>query len=303
MPGISESKLPWASRALLAYGSRLPNHWGKWRVHHLLRQWLVPPLDGEMEVTRGGLRLRLNPADHVHNDVFWLGAKDTWEVELGRRLLPEGGVFLDIGSNFGWYSLTLAREVGPGGQVHAFEPHPPTQERLQANIALNQLGGIIRPVPLALSDQPGQAPLVFREGNTGATRIESSSGEAGDGGQSVAISTLDEYASRVDLSRIDLIKLDVEGNEPRVLRGGERTLSRFRPPLLVEVNPPVLEEAGSSAGELADALNGQGYDAYQIIRRRLAKIDGPLVPPARDGYFNILAWPRERGPAPGAQPS
>lgn len=299
---MNESDLPWASRALLAYGSRLPNHWGKWRIHHLLKGWLAPPLDGEMEVTRSGLRLRLNPADHVHSDVFWLGTKDLWEVELGLRLLPRGGVFLDIGSNFGWYSLKLAREVGPNGEVHAFEPYPPTQERLKANIALNQLEGIIRPVPLALSDRPGQAPLVFREGNTGATRIETG-GATGDPGQSVAISTLDEYASGADLRRIDLIKIDVEGNEPRVLRGGMQALSKFRPPLLVEVNPPVLEEAGSSTAELSDTLDGLGYDAYQINRRRLEKIDGPLIPPARDGYFNILAWPRERGPAPEAQSS
>lgn len=296
---MSSSRLPWTARALLAYGAGLPNHWGKWRVHGLLKRWLDPHLDQEMEVARSGFRWHLNPSDHAHGDVFWLGIKDRWELEQARRLLPAGGVFLDIGSNFGWYALTLARTVGPTGQVHAFEPNPPTFAQLRAHVDLNDLGEVIRTVPQALSDRPGRASLITRDDNTGAARLDCAEGDADEG--VVTVSTLDEYAARSNLGRVDLIKLDVEGNEPRVLRGGEETLARFQPPLLVEVNPPVLENMGTNAEELAGALRDRGYDIYRINRRRLSRIDGALIPPESDGYFNVLAWPRKRGPIPKPQ--
>src|SRR5262245_32474222 len=90
-------------RLLLAYGTQLPNHPRKWWLHPKLRNLLKVHLDREVEVVRGGLKWSLNPADFPQESLFWLGTKDTWDLDQLCKHVGSGGVVLDVGSNFGHY--------------------------------------------------------------------------------------------------------------------------------------------------------------------------------------------------------
>ena len=120
-----------------------------------------------------------------------------------------------------------------------------------------------------------------RQGNSGASFLELGGGE-------VAVTTLDEFVEARGLRRLDFMKIDVEGFEERVLRGGERTLRRLRPVVLLEVQPTTLERTGSSVQRVVDLLSGAGYQLWRAQKSRLV----PLEIVNRPGYLvNAFALP------------
>jgi FkbM family methyltransferase len=270
-------------RALEMYGTRF-HHPGQWRVHARLREALHANIDRYMEVERRGLRWVLNPFDYVQQNLFWLGEHDRWDLFHVKRLLAPDAVICDIGANFGYYSLTLAEHLKPKGRIFAFEPHPATRGRLERHVAMNRLGDVVNVMPCALSDAPGILRMTSREDNTGAAHISN------EGNIEVEVSTLDNFCDLHQLSRLDFVKIDVEGFEVRVLRGGEHTLKTFRPKLFVEMLPTQLERTGSSAAELANTLRGYGYSLYVSDRKRLLPLN---TLPGESDLINVFCFPSE----------
>ena len=151
-------------------------------------------------------------------------------------LLPEDGVCLDVGANIGALTLALS-QVCRAGRVHAFEPAQPSFRFLQLNLARNRATNVIAH-RLALLDRAGECELSYNREFTGGAFISS---HVRDGvAQTVEATTLDAWTQSVALDRLDLIKLDVEGSELRVLDGARGTIGRFRPTLIVELNPVTL---------------------------------------------------------------
>lgn len=147
------------------------------------------------------------------------------------RLLDPGDVVADVGANIGVYTCLAATRVGEKGKVVAFEPHPGVFEELKKNIELwsaqPQLGSI-SPRRAALSDCDGSLilaePPTFRE-YRGRAFISNASGdnEGLGNSHSVRAERLDTVAEKE--GQFDLMKIDVEGHEERVLYGAERTIS------------------------------------------------------------------------------
>src|SRR6478609_9250232 len=106
MPKLSP--LEWI---FLFYGTQLPNHPRKWWLHSRLRTSLGVRPNREFEVVRDGLKWSLNPADFADEALFWLGTKDTRDVNHLKQMARPGDVILDVGANFGYYGLTLARTL------------------------------------------------------------------------------------------------------------------------------------------------------------------------------------------------
>lgn len=258
------------------------HHPGQWRVHAVLRQVLKVKVDADLPAERQGLHWILNPSDYPQEDLFWLGESDRWDLLHARRFLRPGAVVFDVGANFGYYALMLAAALRGECEVHAFEPSASTHARLVKHVALNGME-CVHPHRLALSDVPGTASMNSRQGNSGASFLEMGGGE-------VAVTTLDEFVEGRGLRRLDFMKIDVEGFEERVLRGGERTLRRLRPIVLLEVQPTTFERTGSSVQRVVDLLTGAGYQLWRAQKRRLV----PLEIVDRPGYLvNAFAVPAE----------
>lgn len=269
-------------KALSFYGTRM-HHPGQWRVHSELRRALgADSVNSYIEVERAGLRWVLNPADHVQQNLFWLGQHDRWDISHIKQMLPPNPVLCDIGANFGYYSVTLAASLKPDCRIFAFEPHPKTRTRLERHIALNQLGDLITVLPCALSDVAGTVQMSLRESNSGAAHISQH------GDTEVEVSTLDSICADRQFSRLDFVKIDVEGFETRVLKGGSQCLQKLRPKLLVEMMPEQLERTGSSAAELASTLRDYGYRLHVSDRRKLL----PLTTlPTGSDLINVFCLP------------
>jgi FkbM family methyltransferase len=190
-----------------------------------------------------------------------------------------GDIVVDIGANIGVHSLPMARRAGQiGATVFAFEAAPDTADRLESNAIRNEVR--LEVVRRALGATFGRATLsAAASWDPSDTGVRSLFGD-GPSVCEVQVVTFDSWAEERRLSRLDLVKVDVEGAEMAVLQGMEGSLARLRPRLIVvEVVPDHLRRAGSSPEALAAFFEGLGYVS-----------DGPSVSAVAGGNTGGF-WP------------
>jgi len=186
---------------------------------------------------------------HVLLDGFW----EIWLTLFCARNVKRGMTAIDVGANFGYYSLLLAELVGAKGELIAVEPNPHAADFLRRSIELNGLLGWTRIEKLALGSViSGEASFYSpnSEPKNALIVAETFQPRAGDGAViRVPITTLDRLsASR---SRVDFIKIDAEGAEETILEGMSETIARHKPMLVVEFNPARYADAGGFLERLA----------------------------------------------------
>jgi FkbM family methyltransferase len=209
--------------------------------------------------------------------------------------LQPGSVVIDVGANLGEWTVPFARKVGPAGRVLAIEPAPRNAVALESTLAANALrhAEIVR---CAVGDNDGIAqfavPVVTSaRTDTGTARIGPTC--AGHDALQVPLRSLDSLAAEHNLTRLDLIKVDVEGHERKVLDGAAAILGRYRPVLVVETG----HEADEDRAAIHDRLTGFGYRIIGILLDYgMAPADWPayvaLDPPFRAGdAHNLLLVP------------
>ena len=210
------------------------------------------------------------------------------------RLAP-GGIAIDIGANLGEWTLPFAAAVGRRGRVLAVEPAPRSAAALARTLAANALGQA-ELISCALGDEDGAVdfavPLVTSAcSDTGTAHIGPAM--AGHEALRVALRRLDTLVAERGLERIDLVKIDVEGHERRVLDGGGAALARFRPALVIETG----HEAEGDRGAIHDRLDGLGYRMLGVLLDHgMAEADWPAyraaARPFRPGEaHNLLLVP------------
>lgn len=222
------------------------------------------------------------PADRRYTTLSAFLMRDHVEPELAAldRFLPPGGVLVDVGANIGLFSLKGAHLVGARGLVLAVEPGAVSFARLSANLALNTLPQL-RLVQAALSDREGEMALYHIPLGDDPQAFSLLPGGGQSASETVRVTTLDLLAEGHGLTRLDCIKIDVEGAEPMVLAGGSATLARLRPIVIFEINAP---QAGASRTDAADALVALGY--------RLHRLRGPALEPldqVPEAHGNLVA--------------
>ncbi len=231
---------------------------------------------------------------HLGNDVscptFIGGCIEPNEFAFVDAFLKPGMIFVDIGANEGSYSVFASKRVGPSGKLIAFEPSEREYGRLQANLALNDLGNF-QTEKIALAEAEGKGVLRLCEyGHEGQNTLGNFAHNVlQDGTQNVDMSSLDEYLETHPITRLDFIKIDVEGSEQRVLEGARRTLAKYRPVVLLELNDAALQFQGASCESVANFLRSIDYAIYNF-----STVTGLPVLADRPPYSeNVLAAPRE----------
>jgi FkbM family methyltransferase len=138
------------------------------------------------------------------------------ELDFLRTHTPQGGVFVDVGANVGTYALALARHVGARGKVIAIEPHPVTHARLKFNCEASGATQV-RLVAAAAGPTDGELLIATDGDNLGASHIVT--GQPAGNAHRVAALRLQRILDEAGVSRVDALKIDVEGFEDRVLTG------------------------------------------------------------------------------------
>src|SRR5713226_4673638 len=146
------------------------------------------------------------------------------------------GVCIDVGASFGWFTVRWARQLGARGRVLELEPDPRHYPSLLRNIKLNQLNNVVA-LQSAAGDHEGSLTLFAPA--FGMTTFDSSAIVDGGGPKTVVpMRTIDSLCDELELTDIRLVKIDVEGFEPNVLRGMERMMEREHPTVVFEALSP-----------------------------------------------------------------
>jgi FkbM family methyltransferase len=221
-------------------------------------------------VSRDGLRWDLDLDEGIDLAIYLFGMFERSTVMACRRLVEPGDTVLDIGANIGAHTLHLAREVGEAGAVVAYEPTAFAYGKLRRNIDLNPaLAPRILAEQILLVEEAKTAPPPALYSSwplrTEAGLHAQHRGRLMDttGARSL---TLDEHVEQARLRKVDFIKLDVDGHECPILRGGVRMLRAHRPVLVMELAPYVHVELGHRLEECFDALLSQGYRFRDLDR-------------------------------------
>lgn len=216
------------------------------------------------------LKIQVDLSKTMGAALYWTGFHEFNEMRFLNRYLKEDMTFVDVGANQGEFSLFAAKRLSKGS-VLAFEPMSMFFDRLLFNVRLNGMGNVTCH-QLGLSDHAGQVPIYFNAHNEinheGLASLFASGGNS-DEKEMISLGRLDDV---IGASRIDFVKIDVEGSEWAVLRGAEQVLRRCRPALMVELNDETAANAGYKVDDMIDWLSGLGYEPYEMNRKGLSKL-------------------------------
>jgi len=200
-----------------------------------------------------------------------------------RRFVPIGGVCVDVGANVGALTFAMAAHAGITGFVHAIEPGEAFAKRLRENLALNPaLESRVAVHELGLSDREGTAGWQDSATDPGTASVHWV--DPTRPVVPVPVNTLDRLAGEWNLSRLDLLKIDVDGMDHLVVRGAQNVIQRYQPIIIFETTLCDPEQV-SAAQEATGWLEGIGYRMHRIDYAQIRPTQFP------DLSMNTLALP------------
>jgi FkbM family methyltransferase len=243
----------------------LPEGWAGRRLALMLRRLAMKTLKGlPLDLETFGVRMRLYPYKNVceRRILFTPQYFDTDEIRILSSRIADGFTFIDIGSNVGWYALSVAREAGAvPTRILAVEPQPEIFDRLIYNIRQNP-SCTIKAVDCAVADKTGELTLFLDPLNRGEASLKIVNSSQTDAIRVPAVTML-ELLSREGLTRVDAIKLDVEGAEDLVLDPFFRDApASLYPSLFVVANVPERWQI-----DVVKLLKSKGY--RQILETKM----------------------------------
>jgi FkbM family methyltransferase len=205
------------------------------------------------------------PMDHP----FWLKIVHRGYQELATERvliagLRPGDRLIDVGAHRGIFTLIGAQRVGEGGRVYAFEPDPQHVRGLRTSIRINGLANVtVEECAVGEAD----APARFVQTGIGYERLpQAKAGQVA--ARNVPMVALDTYVRENGLGSVRMIKIDVDGPELMVLKGGRRLLEASEPPLIVMELSRLSEQWGGGYREVRASVLPYGYELYGCKRTR-----------------------------------
>lgn len=175
------------------------------------------------EVVEAGLRYRVDLSERLGREFYFGSGAERLERRVVLESCPPGGTVVDVGANFGLYSMPMARQVGPQGQVLAFEPNPRARALLLANLRANELENVVAsPNALGAAETVAEFYATVETAFSGLSDTKRSEVESV---TQVEVLPLDRVWARRGKPRIAVMKIDVEGHESAVLEGAKECIA------------------------------------------------------------------------------
>jgi FkbM family methyltransferase len=199
------------------------------------------------------------------------GILQDWSVKQIHNLVDDNSVIFDVGANVGFTTLPFAKQV-PKGTVYAFEPDSENFEQLSKNIEINSFKNIFLH-RIALQENEKQTSSVFfirravdgdKLINRGLSTLEKF-GIHNKNTEIVNTTTIDRFVKENSIVKLDLIKIDVEGSESRVIEGGKNTIEKFHPIIIYEYSTIIDTLINSpNSYKTFNMLDSLGYKQYLL---------------------------------------
>lgn len=210
------------------------------------------------------LKLKINTSWSMGFSIYWSGFHEFHEFLFLNKFLKKDMVFVDIGANLGEYSLFAAKRLS-SGKVLAFEPMPKMYVLLEENRALNQFENITI-FKYGLSAQEDTLPIheienaheglsTFFPGDQKSRTITN-----------VPLKVFDAEIDGFGVERIDFVKIDIEGSELSALKGAKKSIQKFKPLVMVEINQKTYGMAGYSIEDMFNFFAELSYSPFEITR-------------------------------------
>jgi FkbM family methyltransferase len=209
-----------------------------------------------------GFSILVNVNEDVGRSIYLNDDFEREEVRFLESNVRPGDTCFDVGANIGYFSLLMAK-LAPNGTIHSIEPVPFNFQLLNTNVQLNRFSNI-QPRPLAVSNHTGTAEFTVATDGAYSSFLDTKRKPI-ESRIVVETISLDEYCDQNSITRIDCLKVDVEGAEGKVLAGAARLLSNpARRPrfIVIELYSPMLAQYGCDIQEIVVLLRGYGYEAY-----------------------------------------
>ena len=242
-------------------------------------------------------KLYVNPKEEVGFLYYYTNGYEKEVSEITKCILRKGDVAIDIGTLYGYYTLLFSSLVGDSGKVHGFEIDKTNYNTTRKNINFNSRQNI-ELNKIAISDKKSQIyfvnPQDLKENkgklkNLGLGYLTETKNTSN---KKVNTISLDEYVKENKLNKLKLIKIDVEGYEPNVIRGMINTLRNLKPYLFIEFSSDNLARNNSTCEELYNLIKALNYNLYFIGKNSLELIEGKNIKNFK--YFNAFCIPIEK---------
>jgi FkbM family methyltransferase len=207
---------------------------------------------------------------------------------------------LHVGASDGRHSYVMTK-VAPLAKIYAIEPSAFSIEVLKTTLAWHGIRDKVTPVRAAVSDRPGELLLVTPRKVTGRMgrayafvaeqapegKLRPDLEDTGRELQPTPVITIDGFCAERGISKVDFIRMDIEGAELKALKGAQGVLDRDRPHVLIEIHPQMLEARfGGTAAEVVELFRARGYRMFTLNGQRLEERDTPeLDRPWKDYFF------------------
>lgn len=240
---------------------------------------------GRGEYRCNGVRFDLDFSDAIQRAIY-LGTYERHELRFLKHYVKRGWICVDVGANVGFYTMNLAKLIGPTGRVEAVEASPANFERLSRNICLNAFTNC-HATQAAITD--ADAPIHFYTSpkvNSGWGRVDKFDGAT----DTIEVDgkTFDSFASDRELTRVDFLKIDIEGHELRFLSGARRSLqSGVIKRALVEFCGYTLEPQGIFLAEYVSAFEAVDLYPVHLSVKQIAEAKKGTYTPRRQ-ILNLL---------------
>jgi FkbM family methyltransferase len=279
---------------LLSYLRKLTNLVRRVRGSILLlepirKRFLALPLKVTIQDFDKDLKIEVDVSDEMGGRIFWYGAYNRDLFALLRRQLTRGMVFFDVGANIGEVTIFAAKHVGPTGRVVAFEPNPDVAVSLERNVAINGFEHV-KVVRAGLFEEETTMPIYTPLGRSSGLTTLYPRGDLFTLVRTVKLITLDDFVACHGIPQLDGIKIDVEGAEIAVLKGASKTIQKYRPWIIVEVQQETAGAAGYRTEDILRLIHNWGY-SFMLIGRH-----GQLFPTndlKKRHLNNVLCTPND----------
>jgi len=238
------------------------------RVHHWIARKSYKSPSFRWARDRYGFEFYLSPHFFLDRIVLISGVYDVILHETMNYFLKPGMICFDVGANIGTVTLHMSKLVGPYGRVFAFEPVTPIYQRLIKHIDRNHAGNTVFAYQEALADTDGVTEIAYADTmteNQGMGSLVNKENPITKNRERVKVSKLDSFIEKYDIGSIDLIKVDIQGCEPLFINGAAKAIARFRPIILMEIQPEDLRYINVTSIDLFTKMESFCYKAYQIL--------------------------------------
>lgn len=236
------------------------------------------PSGQRMMTDINGFRFWFNSSDREMGALMATARYEQETVRLLKKIIKPGMHCLDVGAQTGYFTCLLSSLVGSDGFVWAFEPLPQNVDLITVNIQENNFESRVKLAPYACADVTGTLAVEVVSGMV----VASPNGKI-----CIECKKIDDIVN----DKIDFCKIDIEGHEPKALKGMNNILSEHHPIILTEFNQYWLKQAGSSIIQFAELLRSYNYNLWNVTQPLTVfdeKISYDIL-----SNFNVIAIPCE----------